>query len=335
MSTKIDTSVVPVMTVDSFRILEVTENPLAIGEHRDWSIRHAGLDKIPYRGKGQRVGILDTGIDKFHQDLEGQVTAANFIAGNKESPAWRDTCGHGTFCTGQIVAKENGVGIVGAAPQATAFHGKVLYGDKRDYSRIAGRSDISAAIRACVTDGCGVISMSIGGPGRNKEIQQALEYAVSRGVIPVAAAGNERLEGSPYASYPASYPTVISVASANKQDMPAWFSTMAYRGTADTEEARLTAPEIAVASLEFYWGCGPGLRTYLRMIGTSMATPMIAATALLWREARLLSGTPFPTGEAVLREFRAWLRRVAKDTNKNGWDAELGYGVLLLGDGDL
>ena len=322
-------AVLPVTTPSFFQILEVTEEPFAIKEHRDWAIRHAGLTKFPYKGKGQRVGVLDTGCDKFHQDLDGQVRAVNFIHGNKQEPAWRDDCGHGTFCTGEIVAKEDGRGIVGAAPQATAFHGRVLYGDKRDYKRTAGRTDIADAIRACVKDGCGVISMSIGGPGANPLIRDALQHAVSAGVIPIAAAGNERVDGSPYASYPASYPTVVSVASANSENMPAWFSTVG-AGRKDVNQ-----PEVAVASLEFYWGCMPGRRTYGKMIGTSMATPLIAAVALLWREARMKAIKPFPTGEDVLKEFRTWLHRVANDTNKNGWDPELGYGVLLLEDGEL
>jgi hypothetical protein len=98
-------------------------------------------------------------------------------------------------------------------------------------------------------------------------------------------------------------------------------------------------PEIAVASLEYYWGCLPGRSTYGKMIGTSQATPTIAAVALLWREARMAlaaAGTrPFPTGANVIKEFRQWLYKVADDTNKNGWDPELGYGVLLLDPGDL
>ena len=332
MSTIDNTTIIPVMSPDNFRIMEVTETPFSINEHRDWAIKHAGLAELPYRGNGQRVGVLDTGCDKFHQDLDGQVTAANFISGNKEDPAWKDSCGHGTFCTGEIVAKEDGKGIVGAAPLATAFHGRVLYGDHRDNRRMSGRSDIANAIRACEQDGCGVISMSIGGPGQNKQIRNALEYVVSKGVIPIAAAGNERLEGSPYASYPASYPTVISVGSANSDDLPAWFSTIGFDPADELHEMK---PEVAVASKEFYWGCLPGRQAYGKMIGTSMATPLIAATALLWREARLLSDAPFPRGEDVLKEFRAWLKRVANDTNKNGWDAELGYGVLLLEDGEL
>ena len=317
---------------DFYRVVQVTSNPQDIAEYRDWSIRHMGLDKISFKGKGQRAGILDTGVDLNHIDLEGQVTAANFITGNKQVPAWRDNCSHGTFCTGEIVAKENGSGIIGVAPQATAFHGRILYGDNNDQWRGDIDGDIARGVQACVKEGCHVISMSIGGPGASAVLRDALTAAVEAGVIPVAAAGNERLDGSSYASYPACYPSVISVAAANKEDMPAWFSTM---GTPDMPGK----PEIAIASLEYYWGCLPGRTTYGRMIGTSQSTPTLAGVALLWREARqalAASGTkPFPTGKNVIREFREWLYRVAKDTNKNGWDPELGYGVLLIEPTDL
>jgi len=326
------TVMLPYMHTDFFRVIEVVNDLSMANESRDWSIKHMGLDKIPFKGKGQRVGVLDTGCDINHQDLEGQVTAASFITGNKQVPAWRDTCSHGTFCTGEIVAKEDGVGIIGVAPQATAFHGRILYGDNNDQWRGDIDGDIAKGVQACVKEGCHVISMSVGGPGASASLREALAAAVEAGVIPVAAAGNERLDGSPYASYPACYPSVISVAAANKEDMPAWFSTM---GTPDMPGK----PEVAIASLEYYWGCLPGRATYGKMIGTSMSTPTLAGVALLWREARqalAAAGTkPFPTGKNVIREFRVWLQRVAKDTNKNGWDPELGYGVLMLDPTDL
>ena len=309
------------------RVLEITNDPQAVTEDTDWSIRHMGLDKISFKGKGQRVGVLDTGADVYHQDLEGQVTACNFITGNKQTPPWRDDCGHGTFCVGEIVAKANGMGVIGVAPQATAFAGRVLYGNDNDQWRSDVDGDIANGILGCIKEGCHVISMSLGGPGASVVLSDALAKAVDAGIIPVAAAGNEKLEGSPYASYPANYPCVVSVAAANKEDLPAWFSTM---GSPDAPGK----PEIAVASLEFYWGCLPGRSTYGRMIGTSQATPTIAGVALLWREARqqlaAAGKKDFPKGADVLKEFRQWLHRVAKDTNNNGWDPELGYGVLLL-----
>lgn len=316
---------------DSFFVVETASS--VPQELPEWAARHAGLTRLPYKGRGQRVGVLDTGCDIHHPDLRGRVEAASFITGNRERPAWRDDAGHGTFCTGEIVARQDSKGVVGVAYEATAFHGRVLYGNHKDHRRNAWGHDFSSAIRACVAEGCGVISMSLGGPGKTPGVEAAIDEAVDKGVLVVAAAGNERVEGSPYVSYPAGYKNVISVAAANKADMPAWFSTIGRGGAGKPWQQ----PEIAIASLEYYWGCIPG--QYGKMIGTSMSTPLFAGAALLWREAREKAAEegkrPMPTGSDVLREFRAWLKSVANDTNKNGWDPELGYGVLLLEDGEL
>ncbi len=77
------------------------------------------------------------------------------------------------------------------------------------------------------------------------------------------------------------------------------------------------------------------MNKYGKMIGTSMACPMMAGIALLWRQAMREKGA-LPKGENVLKEFRGWMQRVATDTNNNGWDGSIGFGVLLLQqDGDL
>ena len=224
-----------------------------------------------------------------------------------------------TFCTGEIVAK---------APEATALSGRVLYGNRKDHTRRDIDGDIAQAVLACIADGCHVISMSLGGPGQTRKLTAAIDKAVDAGLLVFAAAGNERTEGSPYISYPAGHHNVISVAAANSDDFPAWFSTVG-KG-----RNKLQQPEVAVASLEYYWGCIPGKSNYGRMIGTSMSTPLMAGAALLWREAMEKSGK-LPTGSDVLKVFRKWLYKVLNDTNRNGWDAELGYGVLLLEDGEL
>lgn len=258
-----------IWTVSPMQVVEVLALP-GIKEYRDWAIDTMGLKNCQYRGKGQRVGVIDTGCDLNHRDLKGRVTGANFIQGNTEKPAWRDVCNHGTFVTGEIVARQDKLGVVGAAPEATAFSARVLYGDNRDSRRRDGWSSIAKAIRACVQEGCGVINMSLGGPGYSQDLKDAVDEAANHGVITVAAAGNERLDGSLYKSYPASFENVVSVAAANKQKLPAWFSTMG-RGT-----NRLEQPEVAVASLEYYWGCIPG-NNYGKMIGTCLRfdTPVL------------------------------------------------------------
>ena len=297
----------------------------AVDETVDWSVTHMGLDQLPYKGKGELIGVLDTGCDVGHPDLVDQVITHDFITGSGQGAEDRS---HGTFVCSQIVAKANGQGIVGAAPAAKVFHGRVLYGGSADMSRAAIDNDIADGITACIDTGCGVISMSLGGPSYSQPMCEAIDRAENAGVLVVCAAGNSKLDGSHHKSYPAACFGAISIAAANEQGLPAWFSTVGVVGGAITEQ-----PEVAVAALEYYWGCLPN-GMYGRMIGTSMSAPTLAAVAALWREARTKAGT-MPVGSAVLVAFREWLRRVSNDVNNNGWDPELGFGTLLLDENEL
>lgn len=310
---------------DIWKVLKVTKD-IGSTERVDWALTHSGLYELPYKGEGQKAGVVDTGCDSGHQDLKGNVDFCDFVSEKKISKP--DVCGHGTFVCGQIVAKENGEGVVGVAPLAKVFAARALLGTMDDMYRHNMAKDLGEAIRACVDQGCRVINMSLGGPQASSEIKDALDYAVEKGVIPVAAAGNERMDGAPCRSYPASYENVISVAAANKKNLPYWFSSIGVPGK-DT-----TQPEIAVASLEYYYGCLPrpnvgSASPYGVMIGTSMAAPIVSGALLLWAEAMEKNGL-MPSGKFVLDAARAWLRRIAVDTNRNGWDPEIGYGVLLV-----
>lgn len=260
------------------------------------------IKRIPFNGL-----LYDLTVDSSHNYLADGIIISN------------------TFCAGEIVAKKDGIGIVGVAPEASAFCGKVLYGNGKDSSIYDFEYSLSQAIKAAINDGCGVISMSLGMNKRSDIVEVAVNEAVANGILVFAAAGNEGMIGSPYKSYPAAYSNVISVASANSKDMPHWFSTS---GIGDD---KFEQPEVAIASLEYYWGCLPQNK-YGRMIGTSMACPMMAGVALLWREA-MRKNKKLPVGKDVLFEFRKWIQKTAEDTNKNGWDASLGFGVLKLKDG--
>lgn len=153
-------------------------------------------------GEGVLVAVLDTGIDGQHEDLKGKVVASvNF----SDSPTALDRSGHGTHVAGIIAAiTNNGVGIAGAAPSARLLNVKVA-----DDDGMVWASAVAKGIVWAVDNGARVINLSLAIPGSVPTLEEAVDYAWSRGAVLVAAAGNA---GDSAPTYPASLPHVISVA---------------------------------------------------------------------------------------------------------------------------
>ena len=154
------------------------------------------------------VAVLDTGIDQNHEDLKGKVVAeVNFT----DSPTPNDIYGHGTHIAGIIAANSNnGVGIVGMAPESQLMNVKVA-NDK-------GRCQASAVARGiiwAVNNGANVINISVELEEPSPELESAVNYAWSQGVVIVTAAGNE---GSQSPVYPACYENCIAVAATRQDD---------------------------------------------------------------------------------------------------------------------
>ena len=302
------------------RKYEIFDEPLP-KDKKNCLIEMGNFDKTIFKGVGERVAVLDTGLDPLHEEIRGRVNSISFLTkdGSEiyDHEQAYDNTGHGTFMVGEVIGKSFGV-----APRASCLSCKVLYGDGRDSSLHEFEKRLSSAIIYACESGCGVISMSLGSPHKSKLIYDALSTAVSMGVIPIAAAGNEGLRGSPYKSYPASFDNCISVGSANQFGLPSWFST-AGRGTYALEQ-----PEVSIASYNIDNGILPRNR-YGMMTGTSTSCPIVAGVALLWRE-KMRMKNEMPEGEQVIKKFREWLYSNCTDTNKNGWDNELGFGVLKL-----
>jgi len=170
-------------------------------------IQMQGLWPTATGGAGILVAILDTGIDQDHEDLEGKVV---FEANLTDSPAPGDVYGHGTHIAGIIAAySNNGVGIVGVAPECQLINIKVA--DDR------GRCDASRIARGiiwAVDKGANVINVSIELGEPSPELEEAVNYAWGQGVVIIAAAGNE---GTQSPVYPAAYEHCIAVA-ATRQD---------------------------------------------------------------------------------------------------------------------
>jgi thermitase len=153
------------------------------------------------------VAVLDTGIDQNHEDLKGKVVAeVNFT----DSLTPSDIYGHGTHIAGIIAANgNNGVGIVGMAPQTQLMNAKIANDKGRCQAAALAKGIIWA-----VNNGANVINISVELEEPSPELEGAVNFAWSQGVVIVAAAGNESSQ-SPV--YPAYYENCIAVA-ATKQD---------------------------------------------------------------------------------------------------------------------
>jgi thermitase len=173
----------------------------------NYSSEQWALQKIPgwQTGSGGSeilVAVLDTGIDRRHEDLAGKVTkSVNFT----ESATTSDAIGHGTHIAGIIAATaNNGIGITGLAPNCRLLNVKVA-----DDKGIVWSSAAAKGIIWAVNKGAKIINMSLAIPTATPALEEAVDYAWSKGVVIIAAAGNT---GTSMPTYPASFSNVIAVA---------------------------------------------------------------------------------------------------------------------------
>jgi thermitase len=161
------------------------------------------------------IAILDTGIDSKHEDLAGKVIAeVNFT----DSPTTDDIYGHGTHVAGIIAAAaNNGAGIAGVAYDCRLMNVKVADDYGMFYGSVAARG-----VRWAVEHGADVINMSLFSIQPSQALEEAINYAWSKGVVVVAAAGN--CIGTKIA-YPAYYSNCLAVVATDDNDRVASWSS--------------------------------------------------------------------------------------------------------------
>lgn len=245
-----------------------------------WCLDLIGIPRT-YRkatGKGVRVAVLDTGIDRQHPDLAARIVAyRNFSTGSSDN----DVVQHGTHCAGVIAGAAKAAGGVryGVAPAVELVVGKVLNDSGSGYD-----NDILDAIDWAIDQGARVISMSLGSArGVGQDYARPYELIAGHllgsqpGVLIVAAAGNESRRDlgriSPVGN-PAACPSILSVAAADRQSSVAYFSCGSLDGIGAVD---ISAPGVDVLSAR------PGGGTQF-MSGTSMATPHVAGVAALYAQ---------------------------------------------------
>jgi serine protease len=261
-------------------------------------------------GKGVVVAVLDTGVAYANRgsflrspdfSQYGFVKGYDFVARN---PYPNDHNGHGTFVAGTIAeATNNGIGVTGLAFGARIMPVRVLDG--------AGEGDasvIAEGVRFAVNHGARVINLSLEFSSDVTaddvpELIEALHYAYHRGVLVVAAAGNE---GDDLIPYPARAQNVIAVGATTEHGCLANYSNYGSRVTlvapgggtdADIPEDPNCQPNVPGPDIyqETFTGSSPrqfGLPSGYE--GTSMATPHVAATAALIIASGVLGADPTP-----------------------------------------
>lgn len=229
---------------------------------------------------GVTIAVIDTGVDSDHDELKGSIVAGyDFI--NNDSNA-DDDCGHGTHVAGIAAAAHDGKGTAGVAGGAKIMPVKVLdeYGSGSTVTVING-------ILYAVNNGADVINLSLGSYSGSIAEEEAINYALSRGVIVVAAAGNGY--GDPV-SYPAAYDGVIAVGAVDWDGAAGKFIMADFSNTGSKLD--ILAPGVDILSTMPEELDNPGNRTFTGMgdgkqdgyfiaDGTSMASPFAAGMAAL------------------------------------------------------
>ena len=276
---------------------------------KQWALTrlHAEQTWARTTGSGVTVAVIDTGVEASHPDLIGAVLPGLDLVGSGAEDASAastgdgsdDENGHGTHVAGIVAAVAgNGTGIAGLAPGVKILPVRVLDADGAGYD-----SAVAAGITAAVDHGATVLNLSLGGTDASATAA-AVKYAISKGVVVVAAAGNERSAGN-QVNYPAADPDVIAVAATDPEDRDAAFSNTG-------SHLDLAAPGVRIWST---YKDG----TYKVLSGTSMATPYVSAAAAL-----LKSVAPGLAPAAIA----ALLERTATDLGPAGRDDATGYGLV-------
>lgn len=229
------------------------------------------------------VAVIDTGVQLNHPDLTGRLVSGHDFVNNDRKA--NDDNGHGTAVAGVVAATANSIGVTGMCNRCQVMPVKALGANGTGWWSVAAKAIIWAA-----DNKADVINLSFGGPTGGSTLQNAIDYARSRGAVVVASAGNN---GSSALFYPAAFPGVVSVAAATSGDVRYSWSNYS------SSWVKLAAPGCTWAT--------HAATGYGSFCGTSAAAPVVSGIAGLVESARPgLSGSQIEsilTGSTVRMPF--------------------------------
>ncbi|WP_370107063.1 type VII secretion-associated serine protease mycosin [Streptacidiphilus sp. BW17] len=277
-----------------------------------WALQRVLLSQLgDYKGQNITVAVIDSGVDDTNPQLTGAVVAGqNFLTGsNDPGTSTTDPIGHGTMVAGIIAARPaTGTGFQGLAPKATIL--SIRQNDGQPGT--ATEQTLSQAIDYAASHGAQVINISqdltdsngqpYQGITASSQLAQSVQNAIAKGIVVVAAAGNEN-QSLP--TYPAALPGVLGVGASDRNNERAdGFSEMG-------KSVSVAAPGVDIVSTVPKGGqCVDN--------GTSFAAPYAAAVAALLREKY-----PHWTPAQII----ARIEQTAQRTDA-GWNKEIGWGVV-------
>lgn len=274
----------------------------AINSEAGWEVQKGNEDFI--------LAIVDTGVDTAHPDLKAKLLPGFNTVDNTD--VVDDGNGHGTHCAGIAAAiTNNGTGVAGVAPNVKILPVQVLSkSGSGSYASVAG------GIIWAADHGAKVISMSLGGPRGSQVITDAVNHALEKDAMLIAAMGNSgHYNGRKIKSYPAATPGVMSVGATDSADKLARFSQIG-------EWNSVTAPGVSILSTFPTYSSGMPGTNYGSISGTSMATPAVAGLAALVR-------SQFPQLNA--KQVQAHIEATADDLGDEGRDNYFGHGRVNVG----
>ncbi|BBH23046.1 hypothetical protein Back11_43910 [Paenibacillus baekrokdamisoli] len=264
-----------------------------------WGIERNGMRQFAHQLQSSSdtrivIAVVDTGVDYNHLFLKDRVLPGYDFVDNDSDPMESLWSYHGTHVAGIIVQ---------STPDNVRIMPIRVLGSGPDGSGLD--SDIAKGIIYAADHGANIINLSLGGPGYSPYMDEAIDYALKKGVLVVGAAGNDSNDTKDY--FPASKEEIIVVSALNQSDDLASFSNYG-------ESVDLTAPGEDIESTL------PGNRKG-KLSGTSMAAPFVSASASL-----LLLDNP----KRSLQEIEFLLKQNTDDLGLAGRDDAFGEGVVNL-----